>query len=125
GLPTTAGAFDTTFNGGTSDAFIAKFNTTFNDTIGVFTPATKQFQVRNSNSPGRADQLISFGQSGDQPITGDWTGTGVDRPGVFRPSTGQFILQISALKTITINFGGSVNIAVVGDWDGNGIDTPG
>lgn len=125
GLPTTAGAFDTTFNGGTSDAFIAKFNTTFNDTIGVFTPATNQFPLRNSNSTGPADQLIGFGQSGDQPITGDWTGTGVDRPGVFRPSTGQFILQISALKTITVNFGSAVNIAVVGDWDGNGIDTPG
>ena len=124
-LTTTAGAFDTTFNGGTSDAFIAKFNTTFNDTIGVFTPATSQFQLRNSNSTGPADQLIGFGQSGDQPITGDWTGTGVDRPGVFRPSTSQFILQVSALKTITVTFGGSINIAVVGDWDGNGIDTPG
>ena len=124
-LPTTTGAFDTTFNGGSSDAFIAKFKTTFNDTIGVFRPATNQFQLRNSNSAGPADQLISFGQSGDQPITGDWTGTGVDRPGVFRPSTAQFILQISALKTITVNFGGSVNIAVAGDWDGNGTDTPG
>ena len=124
-LPTTTGAFDTTFNGGTSDAFIAKFKTTFNDTIGVFTPATNQFQLRDSNSTGPADHLIGFGQSGDQPIAGDWTGTGVDRPGVFRPATGQFILQISALKTITVNFGASVNIAVVGDWDGNGIDTPG
>lgn len=26
GVPTTPGAFDRTFNGGTSDAFIAKFN---------------------------------------------------------------------------------------------------
>lgn len=124
-LTTTAGAFDTSFNGGTSDAFIAQFKTTFNDTIGVFTPATNQFQLRDSNSTGPANQVIGFGQSGDQPITGDWTGTGLDRPGVFRPSTGQFILQISALKTITVNFGGSVNIAVAGDWDGNGIDTPG
>lgn len=124
-LTTTAGAFDTSFNGGSSDAFVAKFNTTFNDTIGVFTPGTNQFQLRNSNSAGPADQVVAFGQSGDQPIVGDWNGSGSDKPGVFRPSTGQFILQISALKTITVNFGGSVNIAVVGDWDGNGIDTPG
>ena len=53
-LPTTSGAFDTTFNGGTSDAFIAKFNTTFNDTIGVFQPATLQFQLRDSNSANAA-----------------------------------------------------------------------
>jgi hypothetical protein len=124
-LPTTAGAFDTTFNGGTSDAFIAKFDGTFNDTVGVFQPATNQFQLRNSNSTGPADQVITFGQSGDQPIVGDWNGTGTDKPGVFRASTGQFLLQISALKTLVVNFGGAGDIAVAGDWDGNGIDTPG
>lgn len=124
-LPTTTGAFDTTFNGGTSDAFLAKFNSTFNDTVGIFQPATNQFQLRNSNSTGPADQVVTFGQSGDQPIVGDWNGTGTDKPGVFRASTGQFILQISALKTITVNFGGAGNIPVAGDWDGNGIDTPG
>lgn len=123
-LPTTAGAFDTTFNGGTSDAFIAKFDTTFNDTIGVFTPATNQFQLRNSNSAGPADLLVTFGQSGDQPIVGDWNGSGTDRPGVFRPSTGQFILQLDR-KTLIVNFGVAGDLAVVGDWDGNGIDTPG
>src|SRR6185369_11353448 len=48
-----------------------------------------------------------------------------DKPGVFRSSTGQFILQISSLKTIIVNFGGAGNVAVAGDWDGNGIDTPG
>jgi hypothetical protein len=124
-LTTTAGAFDTTFNGGTSDAFIAKFNTTFNDTVGVFQPAINQFQLRNSNSTGPVDQVITFGQAGDQPIVGDWNGSGTDKPGVFRPSTGQFILQISALKAIFVNFGGPGSIAVAGDWDGNGIDTPG
>jgi hypothetical protein len=124
-LPTTAGAFDTSFNGGTSDAFLARFDNTFNDTVGIFQPATNQFQLRNSNSTGPADQLITFGQSGDQPVAGDWNGSGTDKPGVFRASTGQFILQISALKIIIVNFGGAGNIAVVGDWDGNGIDTPG
>jgi hypothetical protein len=124
-LPTTAGAFDTTFNGGPSDGFVAKLSTTFNDTVGIFQPATNQFQLRNSNSTGPADQVITFGQSGDQPIVGDWNGTGTDKPGVFRAATGQFILQISALKTITVNFGGAGNLAVAGDWDGNGIDTPG
>ncbi|HEV8187447.1 MAG TPA: SBBP repeat-containing protein [Pyrinomonadaceae bacterium] len=124
-LPTTAGAFDTTFNGGTSDAFVAKFQGTFNDTIGVFRSSINQFQLRDSNTTGAADHLITFGQSGDQPIVGDWNGTGTDKVGVFRPSTGQFLLQISAFKTITVNFGQAGQIAVAGDWDGNGIDTPG
>ena len=123
-LPTTSGAFDTTFNGGTSDAFVAKFNTTFNDTIGVFQPATLQFQLRDSNSTGPADHTITFGQSGDQPITGDWNGSGTDQPGVFRPSTGQFFLFLGR-KVIIVNFGQAGDIGVAGDWDGNGIDTPG
>ena len=124
GLPTTAGAFDTTFNGG-DDAFIAKFSSTFNDTIGVFRPSLNQFQLRDSNTSGPADHFITFGQSGDQPIVGDWNGAGNDRPGVFRPSTGQFILQFSPRLIVTVNFGQSGDLAVVGDWDGNGIDTPG
>lgn len=123
-LPTTPGTSDATFNGGLSDAFVAKFATTFNDTIGVFEPTINQFQLRDSNSTGPADHLITFGQSGDQPIVGDWDGTGADKVGVFRPSTGQFILQVSR-KIITVNFGGAGSIAVAGDWDGNGIDTPG
>lgn len=123
-LTTTVGAFDTSFNGGSSDAFIAKFNSTFNDTVGVFQPTTNQFQLRDSNSSGPPDHAITFGQSGDQPIVGDWNNSGTDQVGVFRPSTGQFILQV-ARKIITVNFGQAGDIAVAGDWDGNGIDTPG
>lgn len=124
-LPTTAGAFDTSFNGGTSDAFIAKFTTTFNDTVGVYQPAINQFQLRDSNTTGPADHLITFGQIDDQPVVGDWNGSGTDKPGVFRPSTGQFLLQISPREIIAVNFGLPGELAVVGDWDGNGIDTPG
>jgi len=124
GLPTTATAFDTTFNGGANDAFVAKFSSTFNDTTGVFRPSSNTFLLRNSNSAGQPDQQVTFGQSGDQPIAGDWNGDGTDKPGVFRPSTGQFLLLVKG-ATITVNFGQAGNLAVVGDWDGNGIDTPG
>ncbi len=123
GLPTTANAFDTTFNGAT-DAFIAKFSSTFDDTIGTFRPSFNQFNLRNSNTAGPADLIATFGQSGDQPIVGDWIGNGTDTVGVFRPSTGQFLLSINR-TTITVNFGQAGDLAVVGDWDGNGIDTPG
>ena len=124
GLTTTAGAFDTTFNGGVNDAFVAKFNSTFNDTIGVFRPLTNQFQLRDSNTTGPADHVITFGQTGDAPVVGDWNGSGVDSVGFFRPSTGQFFLQVTR-KIIVVNFGQAGDIPVAGDWDGNGIDTPG
>lgn len=125
GLTTTATAFDTSFNGGANDAFVAKFSTTFNDTIGIFRPAERQFQLRDSNSGGPPDHVITFGQVGDQAVVGDWDRTGTDRPGVFRPSTGQFLLQFTPTNVVTVNFGQSGDLAVVGDWDGNGIDTPG
>ena len=123
-LTTTQRAFDTTFNGGASDAFVAKFTSTFNDTTGVFRPSSNTFLLRNSNSAGQPDQQVTFGQSGDQPIVGDWNGDGTDKPGVFRPSTGQFFLLVKG-TAITVNFGQAGDLAVVGDWDGNGIDTPG
>ena len=125
GLPTTPGALQENFNGGSSDAFVAKFSSTFNDTIGIFRPSLVQFQLRDSNSTGPADHVITFGQASDQPIVGDWNGSGTDKVGVFRPSTGQFILQIDKATVITVNFGQFGDFAVVGDWNGDGIDTPG
>ena len=122
---TTRNAIDPSFNGGANDAFIAKFSSTFNDTIGVFHTSESQFQLRDTNTNGPADHVITFGQVGDQPIVGDWDGTGTDRPGVFRPSTGQFLLQFSTTNVVTVNFGTAGDLAVVGDWNGNGIDTPG
>lgn len=124
GLTTTAGAFDTTFNGGLNDAFVAKFNSTFNDSVGVFQAATNQFLERDQLSSGPADRAIVFGQPGDLPVVGDWNGSGVDNVGVFRPSTGQFLLQVTR-KIIVVNFGQAGDIPVAGDWDGNGVDTPG
>src|SRR6185369_12252758 len=125
GLPTTQGALQENFNGGSSDAFVAKFSSTFNDTIGIFRPSLVQFQLRDSNSTGPADHVITFGQASDQPIVGDWNGSGTDKVGVFRPSTGQFILQIDKATIITVNFGQFGDFAVAGDWNGDGIDTPG
>ena len=125
GLPTTPGALQENFNGGSSDAFVAKFSSTFNDTIGIFRPSLVQFQLRDSNSTGPADHVITFGQASDQPIVGDWNGSGTDKVGVFRPSTGQFILQIDKATVITVNFGQFGDFAVAGDWNGDGIDTPG
>lgn len=141
-LPTTAGSFDVNFNGGTADGFIAKITSTFNDTIGVFRGSANQFLLRNSNTAGPPNVTIGLGQAGDQPVSGDWTGDGIDDVGVFRPSTGQFLLRqpvvtvvrpcpgclpevVTTITTIVVNFGQVGDLAVVGDWNGDGIDTPG
>jgi hypothetical protein len=141
-FPTTPFSFqdaDTTVSGGNTDGFVVKVQTTFSDTIGVFRPSTSQFLLRNTVSAGAPDQTATFGQPGDQPLTGDWTGDGTTDVGVFRPSTRQFLLrQLSFVRvcnpvctlqptfiTITVNFGQQGDLAVVGDWDGDGRDTPG
>ncbi|HEU4387900.1 MAG TPA: SBBP repeat-containing protein, partial [Blastocatellia bacterium] len=140
GLPTTPGGFQTSFGGGTTDAFVAKLGSTFADTIGVFRPSGSQFLLRNSNTDGTADITANFGLAGDIPITGDWDGDGIDDVGVFRPSAGQFFLRqttqllvcvpppchtVTLVNTITVTFGQSGDLPVAGDWDGDGVDTVG
>ena len=142
-LPTTTGAFQTAFNGGPTDGFIAKIGSTFNDTIGTYRPSTGQWNLRNSNSAGPANISFTFGGlPGDQPVAGDWNGDGIDDAGVFRPSIGQFVLRqpaitftfvcdatgchfVTTVTFITINFGQSGDLPVVGDWNGDGRDSPG
>ena len=38
--------------------------------------------------------LVTFGQTGDIPVPGDYTGVGFDELAVYRPSTGQFLVQV-------------------------------
>lgn len=126
-LPTTVGAFQPKPQG-QLDGFVAKFASSFNDTIGVFRPSANSFQLRNSNSAGPADINIGFGIAGDLPVTGDWDGNGTDDVGSFRPSTGQFRLRIQGfltITTITMNLGQNGDLPVAGDWNSDGIDTPG
>jgi hypothetical protein len=53
------------------------------------------FYLRNENTLGFATIVFYFGQPCDQPVAGDWNGDGVDTIGIFRPSTGQFLLRNS------------------------------
>jgi hypothetical protein len=39
--------------------------------------------------------IDSFGQPGDLPVVGDWDGTGVFKIGLFRPSTGEWLLDLN------------------------------
>jgi hypothetical protein len=137
-FPTTAGTVKPSSPGVTqfnTDAFVTKVEPTFPDTIGVFNPPTSQFRLHNSNTPGGADLTITFGQAGDIPVVGDWSGRGIKDPGVFRPSTGQFLIRkftvvcnpfcIPIPQTVTINFGQNGDLPVAGDWNNDGIDSVG
>ena len=79
------------------------------------------------------DALFYFGGiPGDIPITGDWTGSGTTKVGIYRPSSspaGEFILDLNGNGYMD---GGDVSIwligaptagcvPVTGDWNGSGI----
>ncbi len=65
----------------------------------------------------------SFGQPGDIPIVGDWTGSGKKSIGVFR--SGVWLLDTNGDGMFdagdqTVVFGQSGDLPVVGDWNGTG-----
>lgn len=71
-------------------------------------------------------KTFTFGQTGDIPISGDWTGSGQVRMGVFR--AGQWLLDINGNGIWDgpsggdrqISFGQAGDIPVLGDWTGSG-----
>lgn len=75
------------------------------------------------NGPNITLQTSSFGQAGDLPIAGDWTGSGVKRLGAFR--NGVWYLDINGNGIFdagdkTVAFGQAGDLPVVGDWNGTG-----
>ena len=97
------------------------------DAIGVFRSGT--WYINYNNLQPSTDQVISFGASGDLPVTGNWLGTHVynavgEGIGIFRPSTGTWYLDNnndgSADKVISFGTNGDKPIA--GDWTGDGKD---
>ncbi len=103
------------------------------DTIGSFSNGV--WKIRNVNFPvfvfpaPLGATTINFGQAGDLPIAGDWNGDGIDTPGVYRPSAGQFLLTNSTAATpvveITVTFGIGEDLPVAGDWNADGFDSIG
>jgi hypothetical protein len=74
------------------------------------------------------DLVVEFGQPGDLPVVGDWTGDGISKLGVYR--NGQFILdtnnnrQIDAADKV-FALGHAGDKPVSGDWNGDGVDEVG
>jgi hypothetical protein len=128
-------AQNATFTGGLAGAkgVSGDWNGDGIDTIGSFTDGV--WKIRNSNFPiinppfGGGIITINFGSPGDLPIAGDWNNDGIDSPGVYRPSTGQFFLTNSNLANppvdVTITFGIGEDLPVAGDWNADGFDSVG
>lgn len=128
-------AQNATFTGGLAGAsgVSGDWNGDGIDTIGSFTNGV--WKIRNSNFPiinppfGGGILTINFGSTGDLPIVGDWNNDGIDSPGVYRPSTGQFFLTNSNLANppveITVIFGIGEDLPVAGDWNADGFDSVG
>ncbi len=78
------------------------------------------------------DRVERYGEAGDLPVAGDWSGKGIDSLGIYRQ--GVFHLRPPRLAdadgnpvgaAITVEFGLPGDLPVVGDWDGAGIATIG
>ncbi len=94
-------------------------------TIGLWRP-TQGFLLRQSNTAGPPDIAVPLGQTGDQPVVGDWDGDGKTTVALFR--AGQFLLRnenaVGAPVT-SVTFGQAGDIPVAGDWTGKGFDSVG
>ena len=99
------------------------------DTIALFVRATRQWQLRNSNSSGSPDITFTFGPTGSIPVTGDWDGNGTSTPGVATRG-GNLVWRLRNSNStgnpdLQFGFGARVGTPVVGDWDGDGDTTIG
>ncbi len=94
------------------------------------------WSLRSSTSAGAPTNSFQFGQVGDVPVMGDWTGRGVKAPGVVRgvrfgrygqPALTWHLRSANSAgePDLSFEFGRPGDLPVVGDWVGNGVDTPG
>jgi extracellular elastinolytic metalloproteinase len=101
------------------------------DTLGAYDPASGAFFLRNSNTPGAADMVFTFGPGGlgFVPLAGDWNGDGTTTIGLYDPVSGFFYLKNTNAgggADVVFSFGpGGTFVPVVGDWNNDGIDTIG
>ncbi len=98
-------------------------------TIGVFRNGTWFVSNDDSSTTGFS---FAFGDPGDIPVTGNWTGSGgtatqsLQGPGVFR--NGTWFLKNTASSGFAdtiVSYGDPGDTPVVGDWNGDGTDTIG
>jgi hypothetical protein len=61
--------------------------------IGLYRPTTRTFILSDTNTSPTSPIAIPFGATNDIPLVGDWTGDGVPKVGVYRPSESTFYLK--------------------------------
>lgn len=100
--------------------------------FGLYRSSTGLFllDVNNNGSfdgtaTGKDKALFFSAQSGDVPVVGDWTGTGIDRVGVFRASNGTWYLDTKGDGSFVgrAYLGQTGDIPLVGNWNGVGTAT--
>jgi Divergent InlB B-repeat domain len=96
--------------------------------LGLFRPNTGEwFLNRNGNRSWnncKKDTCLTFGKAGDLPVIGDWNGTGISKIGVFRSSTGEWLLDLNGngkwdgpgVDLYVTGYGESGEIPIVGKW---------
>ena len=120
--------------GGSGDMPVAgQWTTAGSDRIGTFRTDDGTWYLDASGN-GNLDCLwdycfrFSNYSSGDVPVAGDWTGSGLTRVGLYRPSTGQWFLDGNGNRswggcswdTCISEFGTAEDLPVTGDWSGTG-----
>jgi hypothetical protein len=92
----------------------------------------KWYLDRNGNGivgDCNSDACLTFPiAQGDFPVSGDWNGTGRSKIGTFRPTTGEWFLDLSGngqwknckFDKCVKSFGTAGDRPVIGDWNGTG-----
>ncbi len=93
------------------------------DGIAIFRPSSGYWYY-DYNRNGVVDNSYRFGMSGDQPVKGDWQGTGTEGIAIFRPSSGYWYFDnnLNGVIDTSFRFGKSGDQPVKGDWQGTGTE---
>jgi beta-propeller repeat-containing protein len=120
------------FNGGSYGGFVSKISPGW--MAGVFLNGSWYLDYNGNgvwDGAAAGDRLYTFGQAGDKPVVGDWTGSGTAKIGVFRggfwmlDANGNGQWDGAGTGDTGFWFGNSTYTPVVGDWSGSGTSKAG
>lgn len=95
----------------------------YQDTVGVVSPAAGEWLLSRSPFAGSAWGSLVFFSGGYIPVAGDWDGNGTTTIGLFNPYTATWYLRnsnSSGPAVLVFQFGVPGDMPVVGNWDGSG-----
>ncbi len=102
--------------------------------VGLFTPSTRTFKLKNTKASGAPDFSFVFdpvpaaANADLVPLAGDWDGNGTTTVGLFQLSTRTFYLRntnSAGAANVTFAFGAVGDFPVVADWNGDATVTAG